>query len=385
MTLKQPYPFVEMTLAWTGFGMAAILRKEDAATDPFKQITTSVGSGPFRFLPQRWTIGSGAAWERNRDYVPRAEPPSALAGGKVPKLDGIEMHYLPDSATRANALKAGEIDLVDLLPADLVPFVRADKAIKVGRLQPLGGEGFIRMNQLQPPFDNVKARRALAMTISQPEFMAAAYGEHEWWEDSCFSWFLCHTANGSEAGSEAYRHPDLAQARQLLAESGYKGEMIVVVTPSDVPSQFAMAQLAADNLRKIGAKVDVQVTEFAQIMVRREVRKPAADGGWNIIVMGFSGPMLTSPVTNLLIDSTCGGKNFFGWPCDPTVEKLRADYMAEPDAAARRRIVDDLSRELWTSLPAVIAGMYYNTFAWRANVSGLVQAPQLVFWNADKS
>ena len=86
-----------------------------------------------------------------------------------------------------------------------------------------------------------------------------------------------------------------------------------------------------------------------------------------------------------MIDSRCAGQSYFGWPCDAVVEKLRAEYMIEPDPDARRHIVDDLSRALWASLPAVIAGMYYNTFAWRAGVTGLVQAPQLVFWNVDKA
>ncbi len=384
MTLKQRFPFVETTLAWSGFGMAAIMRKQDAETDPFKQITTSIGSGPFRFLPQRWQIGSGAAYERNPDYVPRAEPPSGLPGGKLVKVDGVEMHYIPDPATRIAALKAGEVDLVDLLPADLIDYARADKNLVVGKLQPLGGLGFLRMNSLQPPFDNIKARQALALVVNQPDEMAAAYGEHGWWQ-KCFSLFLCGSPNGSEAGSEPYQNQDPAKAKQLLAESGYKGEPIVIVTASDVPSQNAMAQVTAAALRSIGANVDVQVTEFAQIMVRREVRKPASEGGWNLIAIGMSGPAVTSPITNLMIDSRCGGQSYFGWPCDPAVEKLRAEYMSEPDAGARRRIVDDLSRALWASLPAVIAGMYYNTFAWRADVTGLVPAPQLVFWGADKA
>jgi peptide/nickel transport system substrate-binding protein len=384
ITFRQRFPFVETTLAWSGLGTAAILRKQDAETDPFKQITTSIGSGPFRFLPQRWQIGSGAAYERNPDYVPRAEPPSGLAGGKLAKVDGVEMHYIPDPATRIAALKAGEVDMVDLLPADLIDYARADKNLVVGQLQPLGGLGFLRMNQLQPPFNNVKARQALALIVNQPEEMAAAYGEHGSWK-SCFSFFLCGSPNGSDAGSEPYQHPDLAKAKQLLADSGYKGEPIVIVTASDVPSQNAMAQVTAAGLRAIGANVDVQVTEFAQIMVRREVRKPGAEGGWNLIAIGASGPALTSPITNVMIDSRCDGKGYFGWPCDAEVEKLRAQYMTEPDAAARRRIVDDLSRALWASMPALIAGMYYNTFAWRADVTGLVQAPQLVFWGLDKA
>jgi len=384
IAFRQRFPFVESTLAWSGIGMAAILRARDAETDPFKQITTSVGSGPFRFLPQRWQIGNGAAWERNLDYVPRAEPPSGMAGGKLVKVDGVEMHYIPDPSTRVNALKAGEVDLVDLLPADLIDYARADRNLVVGRLQPLGGLGFLRMNQVQPPFNNLKARQALALVVNQPEEMAAAYGEHGWWQN-CFSYFLCGSLNGSEAGSEAYRHPDPAKARALLAESGYNGESIVIVTASDVPSQNAMAQVTAAALRSIGANVDVQVTEFAQIMVRREVRKPASEGGWNLIAIGMSGPPLTSPITNLMIGSRCASESYFGWPCDATVEKLRADYMSEANADARRRIVDDLSRALWGSLPAVIAGMYYNTYAWRADVTGLVQSPQLVFWGLDKA
>ncbi|MCX7382423.1 MAG: ABC transporter substrate-binding protein [Alphaproteobacteria bacterium] len=224
ITFKQRYPFVETTLAWSGFGMAAIMRAQDAATDPFKQITTSIGSGPFRFLPQRWQIGSSAAWAKNTDYVARPEPPSGMSGGKVVKIDGVEMRYIPDAATRANALKTGEVDLVDLLPADLVDFVRADKNLIAGRLQPLGGLGFIRINQLQPPFNNLKARQALALTVNQPDFMAAAYGKQDSWEERCFSFFLCRSPNGTEAGSEPYQKQDLAKARQLLAESGYKGE-----------------------------------------------------------------------------------------------------------------------------------------------------------------
>ena len=384
MNFKQRFPFVEMTLAWSGFGMAAIIRAQDAATDPFKQITTSIGSGPFRFLPATWQVGRGASFERNADYVPRSEPASGMAGGKVPRLEGVEMRYIPDAATRANALKTGEIDLVDLLPADLVDFVRADKSLVVGRLQPLGGLGFIRFNQLQPPFNNIKARQAVAMMVSQSDYMGAAYGNHEWWEDSCFSFFLCHSPNGTEAGSEPYQKPDLEKARQLLTESGYKGEPIVIITASDVPSQNAMAQVTADNLRRIGANVDLQVMEFAQIMVRREVRKPVSEGGWNLNALGMSGPTLTSPVTNLMIDSRCGGASYFGWPCDETVEKLRAAYMAEGDETVRRKIVDDISRALWSSLPAVIGGMYYNTYAWRSDITGLVRAPQLVFWNAEK-
>ncbi|MSP49838.1 MAG: ABC transporter substrate-binding protein [Alphaproteobacteria bacterium] len=384
MAFKTPFPFVEMALAWSGSGMAAILRKADAETDAMKPLTTSVGSGPFKFVPAEWRTGAMAAWEKNADYVPRSEPPNGLAGGKVVKVDRIELKYIPDAGTRANALKVGEVDLIDLLPVDLIPFFKGDANVTVDKLSPFGGEGVIRMNHLQPPFNALKARQALAHTIVQSEFMSAAYGDPVWWEPSCFSWFVCKSANGTEAGSEPYRTPDYGRARQLLTESGYKGEPIVIMTVSDVPSIYAMAQVMAANLRKIGGNVDLQVVDFGQLFARRENRKTPAEGGWHLIVLGYNGQFLQSPLTNPIIDSRCG-EAIFGWPCDEAVEKLRTAYFNEADALRRKTILDDLSKAAWTSLPSLLTGMYYNAYAWRKEVTGLLKAQQLVFWNVDKA
>ena len=97
------------------------------------------------------------------------------------------------------------------------------------------------------------------------------------------------------------------------------------------------------------------------------------------------GSLMNSPINNVVIESRCAQISFFGWPCDATVETLRDAYMNEPDAAARRRIIDDLSKAAWASLPAILTGKYYNAYAWRAEVTGLIHATQLVFWNADKT
>jgi peptide/nickel transport system substrate-binding protein len=213
--------------------------------------------------------------------------------------------------------------------------------------------------------------------------MGAAYGDPQWWEPSCFSWFVCKTPNGTEAGSEPYRTQDLAKARQLLLESGYKGEPIVMLTVTDVPSQYAMAQVTASNLKKIGANVDLQSVDFGQLFARRENRKTNAEGGWNLIVLGYNGQFLNSPLTNPVVDSRCGDAPF-GWPCDETVEKLRTAYFNEGDATKRKAILEDLSKAAWASLPGIITGMYYNAYAWRKEVTGLMKAQQLVFWNVEK-
>src|SRR5215469_14527098 len=105
--LNQPFAFVETALGSTG---AVIMRAEDAATDPFKAVTTTIGSGPFRFVAAEWNPAAKVVYERNPDYVPRNEPPSGLAGGKVVKVDRVEIVVLPDPFTKSTALQSSEVD-----------------------------------------------------------------------------------------------------------------------------------------------------------------------------------------------------------------------------------------------------------------------------------
>jgi peptide/nickel transport system substrate-binding protein len=382
ITLKTPFPFVLLALASTGGNRAIIMRQQDAEASPNRPITTTIGSGPFRFIPSAYNAGVGAAWQRNPDYVPRDEPPDGLAGGKVVKIDRVEMVILPDPSTRANALKLGEIDLIDQLPADMVPLLRADPGVVVGRLNSLPSLAYIRLNHLYPPFNNLKARQAMALIVNQPDYLAG-YGTPEWWQ-VCFAYFVCGSPNGTEAGSEPYRRQDLAKAKQLLAEAGYAGEKVVVLGSRDVTAQGEAADVTVAALRSIGVNVDYQLTDYATMVARRVSRNPPDKGGWNIIHSSIAGAVLSSPATNFNIDSSCGESTYFGWPCDATVERLRNQYVAEPDEARRAAMLDELSRAVWASLPAILTGAYYNPFAWRKNVNGLIHTSLLVFWNVEK-
>ncbi|MFI4981974.1 MAG: ABC transporter substrate-binding protein, partial [Nevskiales bacterium] len=364
---------------------AVILRARDAETDPYKAITTAVGSGPFRFLAEQWVSGASAAWERNPDYVPRAEPPNGLAGGKIARFDRIELVFLPDPATRALAISKGEIDLIDQMPPDMIPVLSRDRNVVVAAIRPLESYTFIRPNQLFPPFNNLKARQALALLVKQSDTLTASFGPPQWWRESCFSYFVCGTPNGTEAGSEPYRQQDFARARQLMAEAGYKGEPIVVIATSDQPEQGAAANVMVGNLRAIGVNVDLQIMDFGTAAVRRNSKKPPGQGGWHLYNSALGGAIVISPLTNPVIDSKCDQTNYYGWPCDETVERLRAEYLNAPDEAARQAKLDELSRALWASLPAILTGQYTQAYAWRRELTGLLRANQLVFWNVDKT
>src|SRR5258705_1859921 len=76
--LKKPFPKMLLALGKVSTQVACIMPERIAQTDPFKQITEFVGSGPMRFVRNDWVAGDRAAFEKFADYVPRQEPGSWL-------------------------------------------------------------------------------------------------------------------------------------------------------------------------------------------------------------------------------------------------------------------------------------------------------------------
>ncbi len=110
MTLSEPYGLVLESIGKISSNVPFIMPKSVAETDAFEQIDDYTGSGPFVFEADQWVPGSKAVYTKFEDYVPRDEPPSAAAGGKVANVDVVEWLYFPDQTTAINALLAGEID-----------------------------------------------------------------------------------------------------------------------------------------------------------------------------------------------------------------------------------------------------------------------------------
>ena len=156
-----------------------IMPERIAKTDAFQNITEAIGSGPFKFVKEEWVPGNKVVYVKNTDYVPRKEAPSWAAGGKVVKVDRVEWIYIPDSATAAAALNAGEADWWEQLPPDLIPLLRKNKDVRVENIDPLGSLGIIRFNFMQPPFNNQKLRRGAALRSRSEGLRARHRGRRE--------------------------------------------------------------------------------------------------------------------------------------------------------------------------------------------------------------
>ena len=160
----------------------------------------------------------------------------------------------------------------------------------------------------------------------------------------------------------------------------------MLLSTREVAYVGALADVSADDPRKIGVNVEVAESDFGTVATRRVSKNAPDKGGWNLFTTGLSGSALHSPLSNPPIDTTCGGKNYSGWACDEEAAAPRQAWLHEGDPAHQREILDHLSRRLWEVVPAVILGQRAQLYAWRTNVSGFVHPPSLttVFWNVEK-
>src|ERR1700753_3758375 len=201
LKLKEPYGLVLESIGKTSSYTPFMMPKRLAETPPGQQIKEQIGSGPFKFVQAEFQPGVKAVYEKNKDYVPRKEPPSWTSGGKVVKVDRVEWITMADAQTAVNALQSGDIDFMENPSWDLLPVLAANPDIKIDTLNKFGFQTLGRMNFLYPPFDNPKIRRAAFLAMNQKDVLDALVGNPKYYK-ICGAFFICDTPFATDVGSE---------------------------------------------------------------------------------------------------------------------------------------------------------------------------------------
>ncbi len=383
LVLKEPFGLVVDMLGKTGGNPPFMMPKRVAETDPQKQITDTTGSGPFIFKKDEWKAGEKAVYVRNPKYKPRNEPPSGFAGGKVAKIDRLEWIWIPDTQTQVNALLSGEVDLIEAMPYDLLPLVEKDKNIRLQTIDKAGRQYVLRFNTLQKPMDNAKVRQAVVMAMKQKPILEANVGDPRFYQE-CKSIYPCGLPLASEKGWEGTLNGDAAMAKQMLQEAGYDGTPIVLLNQTDLTNHTNLAPVAKPMLEAAGFKVDMQSMDWQTLVARRTKKDPPAQGGWHLFFTSAGALSVFDPVANFYLAAPCE-KGMFGWPCDAEIEKLRAAYALETDPAKRQEIAQQTQDRERAYPTYVQTGQFTVPTALRSNVTGMLTAPAITFWNLEKN
>ena len=342
--LKKPYPKLLLALGKTSTPMCFIMPERIAKTDPFQQIGEYVGSGPMRFLRNEWVPGARAAFTRFEGYQPREDAGTWLAGAKRLLVDRVEWVVMPDPATASAALQSGEVDWWENPLTDLVPTLRRNRNVQVDIADPLGNIGSFRMNHLNPPFNDVKARRAVMMALSQEDYMRALVGDDEKLWKTLPSFFTPGTPLYTEAGGEILKAPrDLEAAKRLLGESSYAGQPVVCMVAQDQPITKTQGDVTADLLKRLGFNVDFVATDWGTVGQRRAMKTPLDQGGWSMFHTWFAGADCVNPATQIWLRGNGDGA-WFGWPNIPPVEAAIAEWYDAPNLAAEKAAIGKVNR-----------------------------------------
>ena len=135
-------------------------------------------------------------------------------------------------------------------------------------------------------------------------------------------------------------------SKKDLSAAGYKGERVVVLAASTIPTIFAEAQVATDVLQRIGMNIDLRTLEWGSVVARRASREPIDKGGWNIFYTYLGGMGNISPGPDIAIRAS-GADAWFGWPTDPKMEALREAWFDAPDVEAQQKICRDMQEQFW--------------------------------------
>ena len=238
--LNEPYAIFDRQISFINIMSEAYFKA--AGEDGYAM--RPVGSGPYRVV----------SWTKDDRMVLEAVP---TYWGGAPALKRATFRPIPAEAARAAALASGEVQLVTTLPPALIDQLAATRGLDIGRA-PGSRVMFLAFNITKAPLADPRIREAVDLAIDREAIatrLLRGLGR----------------ATGmmvppNNVGYDPAFKPvaqDVAKARRLLAEAGYKGEPIVFQYPSN---NFVMAnevaQAISGFLTAAGLKVEMKPMEF---------------------------------------------------------------------------------------------------------------------------
>ncbi|MCX7383451.1 MAG: ABC transporter substrate-binding protein [Alphaproteobacteria bacterium] len=385
--MKKSFALLPAALGKSPSPMPAMMPERLANTDPFKQITEIIGSGPFRYIQDQRVAGSRNVYRKFDKYVPR--PDGAIewtAGPKIVHFDEVIWTTMPDDGTKSAALQNGEQDWWENPGSDLLALLGKNPKIKLAIQDPTGGVEMMRINHLQPPFNNPAVRRAFMYAIDQSEFMQAIVGDDPSMYYTPLGMFCPKTPMASDDGLEPLKGKrDYAKVKEMLKAAGYNGEKTVLMVPTDYVALKAMGDVMADVMKRVGMNVDYVATDWGTMLQRRNKKDPVEQGGWSAFITGWAGTDHFSPPAHIALRGNGDqASSWPGWCTSPDLERLRNAWFDAPDLAAQQAICREMQLAAMRDVPYYPLGQFQAPTGHRTDITN-VNSGFATFWNVRRA
>jgi peptide/nickel transport system substrate-binding protein len=362
IVLKEPYAPLLSQLALPS-GMAVIMAKESIAT-PLKDF---VGTGPYQFKERR--PDQFVLLTKFDKYSARKEPANGYGGKREAVIPELRFVPVPNANTRVEGALAGQYDYADLLPTEALSRLEKSGGKTVPILTPSFGFPYLVLNTKEGVMANQALRQAVQTGMGPGEMLAAGFGDTRF-----FTAEGNHFPKGSPfystAGTDNYNQRNAAKSKEAAAKAGYKGEPIRVLTSRQYDFHYNMALLMAEQLKRAGFKVDLNVVDWATLVQRRNDAKL-----WDIYITHsgqFPEPMLSPPQL---------GAGAPGWWETPTKQAALQALNTQADPVKRGAAWAKVQQLVYEEVPYINVGKFNGLSARSPALDNYQPATWPFFWN----
>ncbi|MFN5614861.1 MAG: ABC transporter substrate-binding protein [Brevundimonas sp.] len=319
----------------------------------------NIGTGPYRFVEFR--PDSHVKLARFDGYIQNTQGTGrdGFGGKKTAWVDTITIRFVPEGGARTAGLQSGEFQVLEQMPTPTAKRLANDRTITTHEMMPWAFQVFI-FNAAQAPTNNPKVRQAIQAAIDPEEVMAistdGSYRLLHGWQYPGTPYFQ------GDLGKENYNQKNAAKAKALLAEAGYKGEELLILTDSSFKNHNDTAITIGEQLKAIGMKVNVRVVDWPTALSSTTKKE-----GWNAwpLMMGiepYEGPY------NVV--SFFAGANARMQVQDPVIDAANQTLTTALGLAERQAAFGQFQKQMMEQAYVIKVGEVGIFQATRANVKG---------------
>ncbi len=288
------------------------------------------GTGPF--MLKEWVADNSMTLVKNPDYFEKG----------APSLDKIIFRVIPEQASLLAGVKSGDLDMATINDGAIIRQAAKDPKVVVMSKPGLNMRIF-SFNCTRKPFDDVRVREAVSLALDRSEVLTIAeFGMGKPTGPipvAATQWAL-------PLAKLPFSAVDIARAKKLLADAGFpNGFSFKITCASTYEGGLAVAQVAQDELKKIGINADLEVVEWG-VYIDKWVKR---DYDSMIELRGGSGE--PDRFLYRTFYSTGGVNNFLFKDAD--VDKLLDQGRTQTKVADRKATYDKLQAALSEKAPAV--------------------------------
>jgi peptide/nickel transport system substrate-binding protein len=266
-----------------------IIPAEEAQKDVNK--TGHISTGPYQFV--EWIPDSHVKLKRFDGYVPNTAMAGrdGLGGRKTAYFDTITIRIVKEASARVAALEAGQVHFAEDVPIPAARRLEGNPKLQIVDLIPWA-QPLVLVNTSLAPTSNLKLRQAIQAALDIDEILAAAtdglYRLNHGWVYPNSAYYA------PDAGRALYNQKNLQKAKALLADSGYKGEPLTMITNKDYQFMFKSGVVMSEQLKALGINLKLDVLDWPTMAAKANTSE-----GWNLATTGFAIQPFVGPYSYL--------------------------------------------------------------------------------------